>query len=219
MWNEIAYECTQDMWEDDLNSFKMSLNTLVWVHPDHPAVIEYNNLLSSTQRSTQLLSREIEANAQVEENQKLSPALSWNKYFISLTSQTDFSQFWKWLAFRKNNPGSLTWEKWFAKFESIEQWIQKLVDKITRNQNNGVIERNGSRYHGNMTLLEYFRVYCPTAEHIRYARQVKERLQLPDFNVKIKDINPIDFACAIIKKENGKAYTQLKKLWIISSLV
>lgn len=178
----------------------------------------YNDILTCSINSRDELSSYVENQSpKWSTNFAYEKDLQWQKYSISFEWGDDFSKLWrKNVAFLRNNPGSLKAWKSYQKFEDIQSWIQALVEKIKRNFANWVTINVKSPYNWNMTVEEYFKIYSSAETYLEYSEQVLKRLWWLKKGTKLKDINPIDFACCIMKKENWACYNELIKKWIIN---
>lgn len=150
---------------------------------------------------------------------------------FNISGGTDLSSLYtgnNWPAFANNNPwnikdtsfgGTANWKWWFTKFNTVEEWINALLQKLEYNKANGVNGvDNGSAYNGNMTLLQYISKYAPSADGNNPAAYALRVAQMTGTTIgtKIKDIDTEKLAMAIMQHENGALYRVLQEKGIIS---
>lgn len=143
-----------------------------------------------------------------------------NKW-ITIQREEAIAKYGKTPAVRNFNPGNIMdtsfgWKKIegerFTRFDSPQEWFQALVSKIKNIQ-----EWWSKIYKPTMTLKEYIYKYAPPHENNtnQYIKEITEDLNITP-TTPIKNIDPIALAYAHTKKEDGKSYTMLKDLWIIT---
>lgn len=129
-------------------------------------------------------------------------------------------------AFANNNPWNITDTAFggtaggvggFTKYDTAEEGVQALMNKLEYNKANGVNGvKNGSAYNGNMTLSAYFAQYAPKADGndpVAYAHAVAAGAGVT-VNTQIKDVDTQDLAIGIMQHENGAYYKELVKAGI-----
>jgi hypothetical protein len=135
----------------------------------------------------------------------------------------------KWLWLKNNNPWNIrdTWfgniigtdDKWFAQFNSPEDWFDALVAKIKYNQTNP-----SSKYYWD-TISEYIYKYAPPSENDTewYIDYVTNSLWISR-DTKISDIDSLEMAKTFAKKDswyNYDTYWQFRGVewWAIENSV
>lgn len=99
----------------------------------------------------------------------------------------------------------------FTVFDSPEEWLQALVDKIQYNQTNP-----SSSYYGS-TIASYFERYAPRGSNNpeSYAQDVARKLGV-NVNTPISQLSPDRFAWAIASHEDTNNFKMLKDLWLVN---